>query len=68
VRDGNGDTRILVEHQDREHVQRHQQKAVTGKAEQLAAGYTTLDQADSGRFANKERRGLSRDANYPSRY
>jgi hypothetical protein len=68
VRDGNGDTRVLVEHQDREHDQRTQMKAVTGRAEQFAAGYATLDQADNGRYASKERRGLSRDANYNTRY
>jgi hypothetical protein len=41
---------------------------VKGQREQLAAGYATLDQADTGEYSTKERRGLSRDANFPRRY
>jgi hypothetical protein len=42
--------------------------SVKGDREQLAAGYATLDQASTGEYSDKERRGLSRDANYPRRY
>jgi len=34
----------------------------------LAAGYTTLDQASTEPYEQKERRGLGRDANYSTRY
>lgn len=69
MRYGNGDTRVRVDHQDREHHERTQQKPVKGgAAEQFAAGYATLDQADNARYSDKERRGLSRDASYPTRY
>jgi hypothetical protein len=49
-------------------VERRMPDPVKGQREQLAAGYTTLDQADTGEYSTKERRGLSRDANFPRRY
>lgn len=62
----NHDLKIEVDAQ--QPVTRRQQAAVKGDREQLAAGYATLDQAENGEYASKERRGISRDANYPRRY
>lgn len=45
-----------------------QQKPVKGDRAQLEAGYATLDQAETGEYSSKERRGTYRDANYPRRY
>lgn len=43
-------------------------EAVKGDRAQLEAGYATLDQASTDPYGPKERRGLTRDANYPRRY
>lgn len=48
--------------------ERRMPEPVKGAREQLAAGYTTLDQASKDPWGSKERKGLSRDANHPRRY
>lgn len=62
----NNDLRFKAEVQREE--TRRMPDPVKGKREQLAAGYATLDQADTGEYSSKERRGMFRDANYPRRY
>ncbi len=62
----NHDLRIEVDPQ--RSTERRMQEAVKGDRAQLEAGYATLDQAETGSYSAKERRGLSRDANYPRRY
>jgi hypothetical protein len=65
---GNGDLRIEVDPQNARGTERHMPDRV-GYGEAMAkAGYATLDQADTGNYAAKERRGLARDANHPKRY
>lgn len=62
----NHDLKIEVEPQRK--AERRMPDPVKGEREQLAAGYATLDQAETGEYSRKERRGISRDANYPRRY
>lgn len=62
----NHDLRFKAESQREDN--RRMPDPVKGQREQLAAGYTTLDQAETGEFSSKERRGTFRDANYPRRY
>lgn len=62
----NHDLRFTAESQ--RETERRMPEPVKGEREQLAAGYATLDQADTGEYSNKERRGTFRDANYPRRY
>lgn len=64
----NDDLKIEVEAQNKRGTDRRMPEAVRGEREQLAAGYVTLDQAETGPYTSKERRGLSRDANYPRRF
>ena len=65
---GNGDLRIEVEPQNPRKAERRAAEAVKGDRQMLENGYVTLDQAETGEYSSKERRGLSRDANYPRRY
>ena len=62
----NHDLRFEAEPQ--RETERRMPEAVKGQREQLVAGYATLDQAETGEYSRKERRGLGRDANYPRRY
>ena len=62
----NHDLKIEVDPQ--RSTERRMPEAVKGDRAQLEAGYATLDQAETGPYSAKERRGLSRDANYPRRY
>lgn len=64
----NNDLRFEVEPQNKKGEESRKQEAVTGNRAQLEAGYATLDQASTEPYSSKERRGLSRDANYPRRY
>lgn len=65
---GNGDLKIEVKPQnDRDTARRKQEPVGSGEA-MARAGYQTLDQAETGEYSSKERRGLARDANYPRRY
>lgn len=64
----NGDLRFSPGAQHPEDDEPRLQKPVKGDREQLEAGYATLDQASTDPYGPKERRGLSRDANYPRRY
>lgn len=59
---------LCIEATPQRTAERSQQKAVKGEREQFEAGYATLDQAQNGEYSRKERRGLARDANYPTRY
>lgn len=63
----NHDLKIEVEPQNKRNTERTMPDPVKGK-DQFAAGYATLDQADTGTYSSKERRGMSRDANFPRRY
>lgn len=62
----NHDLRFTAEVQREE--TRRMPDPVKGQREQFAAGYATLDQADTGEYSSKERRGTFRDANFPRRY
>lgn len=64
----NHDLRFEVEPQNKRGEESRTQEAVKGNRAQLEAGYATLDQASTDPYSSKERRGLSRDANYPRRY
>lgn len=68
MRGSNNDLKIEIDPQNDRGTARRMPEAVKGERAQLEAGYATLDQADTGEYSSKERRGLSRDANYPRRY
>lgn len=63
----NDDLKIELEPQTEKYSADRFPKPVKGKDAGLA-GYTTLDQASTDEYGNKERRGLSRDANFARRY
>ncbi len=63
----NNDLRIKADFQRAED-KRRMPEPVKGQRDMLEAGYATLDQADTGEYNKKERRGLARDANYPRRF
>lgn len=64
---GNGDLKIELDPQSPSNEKRHPHKAAEGS--QIAQmGYETLDKANPGEYQSKERKGLSRNANYPTRY
>lgn len=65
---GNHDLRFETEPQNSRGTERRMPERPTSDRDQLAAGYASLDQADTGPYSDKERRGLSRDANFPRRY
>lgn len=68
MRDGCSDLKIELDPQNKRGTERRMPEAVKGDRAQLEAGYATLDQASTAPYSSKERRGLSRDANYPRRY
>lgn len=49
---------------------RRKAEAVKGDKDAFLAGYTTLDRVELGEdgYGAKERKGLTRNANYPRRY
>lgn len=47
---------------------RRMPEPVKGARDQFAAGYATLDQAETGPYTRKERRGLAPGVNYTTRY
>lgn len=64
---GNGDLKIEVEPQTPSNEKRHPHKATEG-SQIPHMGYETLDMAKTDEYSSKERKGLSRNANYPTRY
>lgn len=63
---GNGDTRTELEPVNRE--ERHQLER-SGYGEDMARnGYATIDRRSTEPYADKERPGLGRDAQYPRRW
>lgn len=69
MRDGCCDVRFKVDNNRSDDDQKGSKyEPVKGARAQFEAGYATLDQADNSPYASKERRGLTRDANYPTRY
>lgn len=62
----NHDLKVQVEEQ--RPIERRQQGRSGFGHEMAENGYATLDQAENGTFTTKERRGLTRDANFPRRY
>ena len=64
----NHDRRVKSEPNHGRSDERRQQQPVKPGRDSLAAGYTTLDQASTEPYEQKERRGLGRDANYSTRY
>lgn len=68
MRDCGNDLKIEVDPQSKRDGDRRMPEAVKGAKAQMEAGYTTLDQASTGPYSDKERRGLSREADYPRRY
>lgn len=65
---GNYDLRTLAEPNHGRRDVRRQQEAVKTDRASLAAGYTTIDQAETGPYSMREREGLGRDANRCRRY
>lgn len=68
MRDGCCDVRFVVGAQRPDDDKTTWPEKVTGGRAQLEAGYATLDQASTDPYGPKERRGLTRDANYSRRY
>ncbi|HNX05006.1 MAG TPA: hypothetical protein PKI32_05865 [Opitutales bacterium] len=64
----NDDLKIEVEPQNKRGTDRSFPDKVEGDRASLAAGYTTLSQADTDPYSSKERRGIARDANFARRY
>jgi hypothetical protein len=65
---GNHDLRTLTEPNHGRREDRRQQQAVKSGSASLAAGYTTIDQAETGPFSMREREGLGTPANRCRRY
>lgn len=65
---GNGDLRYQLEPQNPRKRERDQYEASHGDRNMAARGYTTLDQASNDAYGQKERKTLSPDANYKTRY
>lgn len=64
---GNGDLKIELTPQRPSNETR--QKCEASKGAQIPhKGYETLDRASTGEWSDKERKGLSRDANYSRRF
>lgn len=68
MKDCCGDLKIELEPQTEKYSPDRFPKPVKGGMASAEAGYTTLDQASTDPYSDKERRGLSRAANYARRY
>lgn len=64
---GNGDLKIELTPQSPSNETRHPYKASEG-SQIPCMGYETLDKAKTGDYSDKERKGLSRNANYSRRF
>jgi hypothetical protein len=67
-RGSDDDLKIEVEPQNKRGTERRSCAPVKGDRAMLEAGYSTLDHASTEPYSSKERRGLSRDANFARRY
>lgn len=64
----NGDLRYKLEAQNPRKREREQAEASHGDRQMAGRGYTTLDQASTEPYSRMERKTLSPDANYKTRY